>query len=105
MPPRFGAAPSARGDAPPNCNGQGGRLPALPGYVAATRHQPVYRSAWGGAQRSLGRHRWKVERTLAWLYNHRRLRVRDERGAESHQALLTLACALICWNFFQHGCC
>jgi hypothetical protein len=52
-----------------------------------------------------GRHRWKVERRLAWLYNHRRLRVRDERRADIYQALLTLACSLICWNFFQHWFC
>jgi IS5 family transposase len=44
----------------------------------------------------LGRHRWVVERTLAWLARYRRLTVRYERLAEMHQAFLTLACALIC---------
>lgn len=46
----------------------------------------------------LGRHRWVVERTLAWLNRFRRLAVRYERRADIHQAFLTLACALICWN-------
>ena len=43
----------------------------------------------------LGRHRWKVERTLSWLNRFRRLKVRYERRAETHQAFLLLACSLI----------
>ena len=46
----------------------------------------------------LGRHRWVVERTIAWLHRYRRLRVRDERRADIHQAFLTLGCALICYH-------
>jgi transposase len=46
----------------------------------------------------LGRHRWVVERTLAWLNHFRRLRMRDERRADIHQAFLTLGCALICFK-------
>jgi IS5 family transposase len=44
----------------------------------------------------LGRHRWKVERSLAWLVAHRRLTVRYERRADVLIAFLHLACALIC---------
>jgi IS5 family transposase len=44
----------------------------------------------------LGRYRWVVERTLSWLNRFRRLKVRYERRADIHQALLTLCCALIC---------
>ena len=44
----------------------------------------------------LGRHRWKVERSLAWLQANRRLTVRYERRADILTALLQLACALIC---------
>jgi transposase len=44
----------------------------------------------------LGRHRWKVERSLAWLLANRRLTVRYERRADLLQAFLCLACALIC---------
>lgn len=43
----------------------------------------------------LGRHRWVVERTFAWLHRYRRLLVRYERRADMHQALLTLASCLI----------
>jgi IS5 family transposase len=44
----------------------------------------------------LGRHRWKVERSLAWLLANRRLTVRYERRADILQAFLHLACALLC---------
>lgn len=46
----------------------------------------------------LGRHRWVVERTLAWLARYRRLAVRYERLASMHLAFLTLGCALVCWK-------
>jgi transposase len=46
----------------------------------------------------LGRHRWVVERTLSWLHHFRRLRVRDERRADIHQAFLHLGCALLTWD-------
>jgi IS5 family transposase len=49
----------------------------------------------------LGRHRWVVERTLAWLNRFRRLTVRYERRADIHQAFLSLGCALICFRFVQ----
>ena len=47
----------------------------------------------------LGRHRWVVERSLAWLLGCRRLGVRYERRADLLQGLLHLACALICIKF------
>jgi transposase len=50
------------------------------------------------ASQRLGRHRWVVERTLAWLNRYRRLTIRYERRADIHQAFLTLGCALICFN-------
>jgi IS5 family transposase len=43
----------------------------------------------------LGRHRWYVERTGAWYNRFRRLRVRDERRADLHQAFISLATAWI----------
>jgi transposase len=46
----------------------------------------------------LGRYRWVVERTLAWLNRYRRLTVRYERQASIHLAFLTLGCALTCWQ-------
>ena len=50
------------------------------------------------SREKLGRHRWVVERTLAWLNRLRRLTVRYERRADIHQAFLTLGCALITWD-------
>jgi transposase len=44
----------------------------------------------------LGRHRWKVERSLAWLLGYRRLQVRYERRADILLGFLHLACALLC---------
>ena len=56
-----------------------------------------------GSQR-LGRHRWVVERTLAWLARLRRLAVRYERRADIHLAFTTLSCALICLNQVRRFC-
>ena len=46
----------------------------------------------------LGRYRWVVERTLAWLSCYRRLCVRYERRADIHEAFLEEGCVLICFN-------
>jgi IS5 family transposase len=46
----------------------------------------------------LGRHRYVVERSLAWLVGHRRLQVRYERRADILLGFFYLACALICLN-------
>ena len=46
----------------------------------------------------LGVFRWVVERTIAWLHQFRRLRIRYERRPEMHEAFLSLACSLICWR-------
>ena len=51
----------------------------------------------------LGRHRWVVERTLAWLGRFRRLTVRYERLADQHLALLDLGCALLCLRALGAG--
>lgn len=44
----------------------------------------------------LGKHRWVVERSLAWRARSRKLTIRYARKPEMHVAFLTLACALIC---------
>ena len=54
----------------------------------------IARRGVGSSQR-LGRHRWVVERSLAWLLGYRRLQARYER-ADILQGLLHLACALLC---------
>jgi transposase len=46
----------------------------------------------------LGRWRWVVERTFAWLTHFRRLRVRYDKRADIHEAFLSLESVLICWQ-------
>lgn len=46
----------------------------------------------------LGRYRWVVERSFAWLHGFKRLLVRYERRADMHEAFLALACCLICFR-------
>jgi transposase len=49
----------------------------------------------------LGRYRWVVERTFAWLHRFRRLTIRYERRADIHRAFLNLAASLICLKFIN----
>ena len=82
-----------KADAVPRCRRASGR-----------RHIKVRIARKGIAPKErLGRHRWVVERTLAWLNRYRRLTIRYERDDQIHQAFLTLGCALICFNFLHHG--
>ncbi|MFE2992909.1 IS5 family transposase [Streptomyces sp. NPDC059262] len=46
----------------------------------------------------LGRHRWKIERSIAWVFGYRRLTVRYERMGLHFLALLGLAAALTCYK-------
>jgi hypothetical protein len=64
------------------------------------------RSARQGVETSetLGRHRWGVERTLAWLSRFRRLAIRYKRRADLHDAFPVLGCALICLNQIRRFC-
>lgn len=52
----------------------------------------------------LGRHRWVVERTHAWLAGFGKLRIRFERSLDTHFAVLSLACAIICSRFVEPFC-
>lgn len=52
----------------------------------------------------LGRHRWVVERTFAWLNRFRRLRVRYEQRSDIHLAFTLLGCALITWKAVNRFC-
>ena len=51
----------------------------------------------------LGKTRWVVERTIAWLHWFRRLRIRYERLPNIHEAFLKIGCSLICWRFLQRA--
>ena len=52
----------------------------------------------------LGKLRWPVERTLSWLSQFKRLRIRFDRRADIHEAFLRLGCALICYRRFVSLC-
>ena len=53
----------------------------------------------------LGRHRWKVERTFAWLHRYRRLLIRWDRRDDIHLGFLELACCLIAYRFVEAAFC
>jgi len=46
----------------------------------------------------LGRWRWKIERTNAWLFGYRRLTLRYERQGHLFAHFLALAAALTCYK-------
>ena len=60
--------------------------------------QPMLPRRGTDEDQGLGELRWVVERTIAWLHQFRRLRVRYERRADIHQAFLTIGCILICFR-------
>jgi transposase len=70
---------------------------------ALTRRHIKVRIARKGVESKerLGRHRWVVERTMAWLNRFRRLTIRYERRDDIHEAFLSLGCALICFTVLQ----
>jgi transposase len=51
----------------------------------------------------LGRFRWVVERTFAWLHKFKRLLVRYDRRHEIHEAFLALGCCLVCFRRLQNS--
>ena len=53
----------------------------------------------------LGTTRWVIERTLSWLHQFRRLRIRWERRHDIHQAFLLIGCSLITGRFLSNGFC
>lgn len=57
----------------------------------------------GQPSRGLGADRWPVERTIAWLHQFRRLRIRWDRRADFHQAFLTLAATVICYRVLRRA--
>jgi IS5 family transposase len=46
----------------------------------------------------LGRWRWKIERTVSWIFGYRRLTIRYERKATYFAAFLSLAATLTCYK-------
>lgn len=64
--------------------------------------QPVlaHRNTENGS--GLGIHRWVIERSLSWLHQFRRLRIRYERRSDIHNAFMTIGCIFICWSFISN---
>jgi transposase len=60
--------------------------------------EPVLAKRNTGHGSGLGVYRWVVERTISWLHQFRKLRIRYERRPEIHEAFMSLACSLICWR-------
>ncbi|WP_331725281.1 IS5 family transposase [Streptomyces zaomyceticus] len=60
----------------------------------------THRIARRGVESSqrLGRHRWTIERTMAWLAGCRRLHRRYERKADHFLAFTTIACVRVCYR-------
>ena len=107
-------------DAIPPVRGKPGRPRRRPREVFADRaydSQPHRRRLRGRGIRpriarrgtphgsGLGKFRWVVERTLSWLPRKRKLRVRTERRADIHEALLSIGCSLICFNTLMASLC
>jgi transposase len=65
--------------------------------------KPVIARRESGHGSGLGRERWIIERTFAWLHNRRRLLLRTDRRHEIHEAFLALACCLICWRRLENS--
>ena len=74
-----------------------------PLHAAGIRTQIARRGEPHGS--GLGKTRWVVERTIAWLHNFKRLRVRFERLAVIHEAFMKIACCIICWRQLQNSFC
>lgn len=53
----------------------------------------------------MGVYRWVSERTLSWLHQFRRLRIRFDRRDDIHEAFTTLAESLICFRSLSEGFC
>jgi transposase len=51
----------------------------------------------------LGRARWVVERTFAWLHKLKRLLIRYDRRHEIHEAFLAIGCCLVCFRRLQNS--
>src|SRR6266480_616 len=51
----------------------------------------------------LGRVRWVIERTFAWLHQFKRLLVRYDRRADIHEAFLALGCCILCYRRLKNS--
>ena len=59
---------------------------------------PLLAQRWTENGSGLGIYRWVIERTISWLHQNRRLRIRYEKRDDIHDAFLKIGCIKICWN-------
>ncbi len=114
-PPRRGAAGGSAGR--PARDPHANRSPAVPAGQAVWRQslrlarQPpgaarpwdrgADRQARGGVLAAAWAGAWKAERTIAWLFGCRRLRLRYERSDARFYAFVLLACSLLSFHVLQ----
>ena len=65
--------------------------------------EPEIANRYLGHGSGLGRTRWVVERTFAWLHHFKRLLVRYDRRHEIHEAFLAIGCCLVCFRRLQNS--
>lgn len=65
-------------------------------YRSYRREQPFH----DGRKLRRYRRRWKIERTFAWLQNHRRLQVRQDRILSVFKGFVHLACLMLTLRYF-----
>ncbi|WP_093775025.1 IS5 family transposase [Streptomyces sp. yr375] len=103
--PLVKAIPDVRSRRGPRCR-RPGKLRADKAYHSADtlswlrKRGIIARIARPGIESSerLGRHRWKIERSISWLFGYRRLTVRYERKGSHFLAFLGLAATLTCYK-------
>jgi transposase len=67
--------------------------------------EPVIAERYTEHGSGLGICRWVVERTISWLHQFRRLRIRYERRADIHMAFLKIGCIVICHRYLTSSFC
>jgi hypothetical protein len=72
-----------------------------PPPAARPRDRGADRQAGVESSQRLGRVRWKAERTIAWLFGCRRLRLRYERSDARFHAFVLLACSLLSFQVLR----
>jgi transposase len=68
------------------------------GWLRDRGIRPRLARRWKDHGSGLGVYRWVVERFLGWLHRFGKLQVRTDWTIQAHDALLKLACSLICLN-------
>lgn len=71
-------------------------IPALRDWLRQRRIIPRIARKSIESTEKLGKHRWVIERSIAWLTGYRRLTIRYERKASHYLAFLTLAATITC---------